>query len=150
MKILLAFDGSPSAHAAVDEVLRRPWPEKTHVRLVTVVERPVPFPPPSGFDVYAPLVEGIRATLREEAYRGILAAIDRLKTRADLETSYELRDGSPKQALLDAISEWRPDLVVAGSHGVTGLARLFLGSVSHALVTHAPCSVEIVKTPRAA
>ncbi len=37
--------------------------------------------------------------------------------------------------------------MVAGSHGAKGLTRLFLGSVCHALVTHAPCNVEVVKAP---
>ena len=58
-------------------------------------------------------------------------------------------DGEPKGALLQAIREWKPDLVVAGSHGKTTLERFLLGSVSHALVSHAPCSVEIVKAPTA-
>jgi len=58
---------------------------------------------------------------------------------------YEVREGSPKASLIEAIREWEADLVVVGSHGMTHLERMFLGSVSHALVTHAPCSVEIVR-----
>ena len=78
--------------------------------------------------------------------RRIQAALQKFGARPDLQAGYELRDGSVKHALLDAIHEWGADLVVAGSHGTSGLARLFLGSVCHALVTHAPCNVEIIKT----
>jgi len=145
MRILLAFDGSPSSEAAVDEVIARPWPEGSEVRLITVVERPAPVPAPNGIELYAPLLERMRSSVREEAYHRILAALGRLKARADLEVSYELRDGSVKHALLDAIREWNADLVVAGSHGTSGLARVFLGSVCHALVTSAPCNVEVIK-----
>ena len=53
------------------------------------------------------------------------------------------------RSLLEAIKSFGADLVVAGSHGATALERIFLGSVSHALVTHAPCSIEIVKRPHA-
>jgi nucleotide-binding universal stress UspA family protein len=145
MRILLAYDGSPSADAAVDEVLRRPWPASTEVRLVTVVERPFSIPPADGIEVYAPLYERMRASLREDAYRRIQAVLEKFKARPDLQATYELRDGSVKGGLLDAIREWKAELVIAGSHGATGLARLVLGSVCHALVTHAPCNVEVVK-----
>jgi nucleotide-binding universal stress UspA family protein len=145
MRILLAYDASPSAEAAVDEVIRRPWPPGSEVRLVTVVERPLPVPPPNGVEVYAPLVERMRASLREEAYQRVQGALQKVAARTDLTATYEIRDGSVKHALLDAIREWNADLVVAGSHGASGLARLFLGSVCHALVTSSPCNVEIIK-----
>jgi nucleotide-binding universal stress UspA family protein len=144
MKILVAYDGSPASEAALNEIIRRPWPEGTKVRLVTAVERPLPAPPPDGA-LYGPLIERMRSSLREEAYHRIQAALERFKARPDLEMSFELREGNAKPALLDAIREWGADLVITGSHGTSGLARLFLGSVSHALVTHAPCSVEVVK-----
>jgi nucleotide-binding universal stress UspA family protein len=96
------------------------------------------------------MAEKVRATLREEAYQSLQHALKRFESRPELEASYELRDGNVKHALLDAIREWEADLVIAGSHGTTGLARLFLGSVSHALVSHAPCNVEIVKVHTAA
>jgi nucleotide-binding universal stress UspA family protein len=114
---------------------------------VTAVERPLPAPPPDGA-VYGPLFEKMRSSLREEAYRRIHVALEKFKARPDLETSFELQEGNAKSVLLDAIREWGADLVITGSHGSGGLARLFLGSVSHALVTHAPCSVEVVKVPQ--
>jgi nucleotide-binding universal stress UspA family protein len=147
MKILVAYDGSPASEAAVAEVIRRPWPQKTRVRLVTVVERPMPAPPPDGA-VYGPLMEKMRSSLREEASQRLQKALERLKARPELETTFELREGSARATLLEAIREWGADLVITGSHGSSGLARLFLGSVSHALVTHAPCSVEVVKVPQ--
>lgn len=147
MKILVAYDGSAASERALEEVLERPWPRGSQVRLVTVIERPLSVPPTTSVEIYAPLVERVRASLREEAYQRIQAALARFEPRDDLETSYELREGSAKQGLLDAITEWEADLVVAGSRGTSGLARLVLGSVCHALVTHAPCSVEVVKEP---
>lgn len=150
MKILLAYDGSRFADAAVDQVLARPWPDGTEVRLVTAVERVVTVGSTHGLEGYASFGERLGAQMREEAYRQIVRALDRFRARPDLGTTYDIRDGEVKGALLEAIREWGPDLVVAGSHGKTALERLFLGSVSHALVSHAPCSVEIVKVPRAA
>ena len=39
------------------------------------------------------------------------------------------------------------DLIVVGSHGRTGLARLVVGSVAEAVVRTAPCSVLVVRSP---
>ena len=128
MKILIAYDGSPSAEYAVDEVARRPWPAGSAVRIVTVLEK-------------------IRLTQRQSMQEGLEKAGARFKARADLKVDWELREGAVNRTLLDSIRGFSADLVVAGSHGATALERLFLGSVSHALVTHAPCSVEIVKKP---
>ena len=57
----------------------------------------------------------------------------------------EVIDGYPKQIILDEAKDWGADLVVVGSHGYGGFARLFLGSVSNAVALHAPCSVMIVR-----
>ena len=150
MKIVVAYDGSPSADAAVDVVLKRPWPEGTQVRVVTVVETSVFYPMANGIEVYPPISEKIRASVRENAYRSAQVAVERLKARPGITAGYELREGEVKRALLEAIREWGADLVIVGSHGKGALGRLFLGSVSHALVTHAPCNVEVVRSPLAA
>lgn len=147
MRILIAYDASPDSDAAVEEVSTRPWPKGTQVRLVTVVEPPLGTPPPN-FEFYGPLIVGVENSLREDAQQRLQKALTKFQGRSDLETSSELREGPAKSSLLEAIRDWAADLVVVGSHGRTRLERLFLGSVSHALVTHAPCSVEVVRIRR--
>ena len=149
MKILVAYDGSPSAEYAVDEVVRRPWPAGSEVLLVTVLEQSAPVPAEIGVELYGPVLEKIRSTQREVLQTALDRAVKKFAARADLKVSAELREGAVNKSLLDAIRNLGADLVVAGSHGATALERIFLGSVGHALVTHAPCSVEIVKRPQA-
>jgi nucleotide-binding universal stress UspA family protein len=145
MKILVAYDGSRFAEAAIDELLDRPWPQETEVRLVTAIE-PLGFVPSApGLELFTPFGERLDARLREDCYKQIQQALSRLSARPELTTSYEIREGEAKHALLAAIRDWQPDLVLAGSHGKSPFERLLLGSVSHALVSHAPCSVEIVR-----
>ena len=60
----------------------------------------------------------------------------------------EVREGYVTDTILEAAKEWPADLIVVGSHGRTGITRLLLGSVSEAVVSQAPCSVEIVKMPK--
>lgn len=145
MKILLAYDSSPAADAAAEELARRPWPDRSTVKIVTVVDTTIPMA--SGIELYTPLFESVRTSLREQAHERIREIAAKLKQNPALEVEYEIREGSAKFGLLEAIGEWKPDLVVAGSHGAKGLSRILLGSVCHALVERAPCTVEVVKGP---
>lgn len=52
----------------------------------------------------------------------------------------------PAQALLDVADD--AGLLVVGSHGRGALRRAVLGSVSHAVLYHAPCPVAVVTRPR--
>jgi nucleotide-binding universal stress UspA family protein len=59
-----------------------------------------------------------------------------------------IRDRSAVTALCDWANEHSVDLIVLGTHGLTGLSRLLLGSVSERTVRHAPCSVLVVRHPK--
>jgi nucleotide-binding universal stress UspA family protein len=150
MKILVAYDGSPAADAAVELVSKQPWPDPTEVRVVTVLEIPLFYPLANGIEVYPPLSEKVRQAMRENAYKSVQAAVEKIRTKPGIQATYELREGDVKRALLEAIRDWGADLVIVGSHGKGAIGRLFLGSVSHALVTHAPCNVEVVRPAMAA
>jgi nucleotide-binding universal stress UspA family protein len=47
--------------------------------------------------------------------------------------------------ILDEAERWGADLIVVGSHGYRAWERFLLGSVSQAVVSHAKCSVEVVR-----
>ncbi|MBO0857394.1 MAG: universal stress protein [Chloracidobacterium sp.] len=61
-----------------------------------------------------------------------------------LRSSQEVKDGHPKDVILDEAEKWGADLIVLGSHGYNGWERFLLRSVSHAVASHTHCSVEIV------
>lgn len=150
MKILLAYDASPAAGAALEEITRRPWPQGTVVHVVSVLELPVAIEPPFEAGYSGPLLESILAERRKAARRHLDNAVEKLKAKTDLKVTQELREGGGvKRELLAAIEQWHPDLVMAGFQGKNALERLFPGSVCHALVNHAPCNVEVVKPPPA-
>jgi nucleotide-binding universal stress UspA family protein len=57
----------------------------------------------------------------------------------------EVRSGSPAPTIVAFAEEWQADLVIMGSHGRTGVARLLLGSVARSVLHHAGCSVLVVR-----
>ena len=49
------------------------------------------------------------------------------------------------QAITDYASEWKVDLIVLGTRGLSGFRKLLLGSVSNGVLSHASCSVLVVR-----
>lgn len=66
------------------------------------------------------------------------------ETYPDLVVHAELVHEQASTALLERARE--AQLLVVGSRGRHGFARLLLGSVSHTVVLHAPCPVMVVRT----
>jgi nucleotide-binding universal stress UspA family protein len=149
MKILLAVDGSVHSDAAIEEIVKRPWPAETKVKVITAVEMPTlmvePWAIPPGY------FEQMEKTLRGAAEDVIKRAMSKLKTIDDkaLKISTEIIEGSPREVIVDEAEKWHADLIVMGSRGLGAWNRLLLGSVSSGVVHHAKCSVEIVRLPAA-
>lgn len=148
MKILLAIDGSPSSKAAVTEIASKPWPEGTEVKILSAVKVAIPYIPDPLL-----LLETANLKLRESEFNRLTIAVeqaaDQLResesgNRLKIET--EILDGSPKEVIVDEAEAWGADLIVVGSHGYGNIKRFLLGSVSQAVATHAPCSVQIVRS----
>jgi nucleotide-binding universal stress UspA family protein len=146
MKILLAIDGSTFSDAAVQEVASRPWPSQSEVKIISVVEPPLlptveTWVPPDNY------IEELELAGENQAKSIIGKAADLInKSQGDnLRVSTDIVKGHPKHGIIDIAEEWRADLIVVGSHGYRGLTKLWLGSVSQAVASHAKCSVEIVR-----
>ena len=58
-----------------------------------------------------------------------------------------LEEGDPASVILNVAQSTPCDLIVMGTHGRTGLARLLMGSVAETVVRKAPCAVLTVKVP---
>jgi nucleotide-binding universal stress UspA family protein len=147
MKVLLATDGSAFSDAAVEEIARRPWPEASELRIIYIIE---PFVPPTTetwvlpSDYYDQLIEAAKSQAREAVGK----AAERISaiTGEKLRLTTDIINGNPKQAIVEEAEKWGADLIVVGSHGYKGLTKFLLGSVSQAVVSHARCSVEVVRS----
>jgi nucleotide-binding universal stress UspA family protein len=146
MKILLAVDGSPCSDAAVEEVARRPWPAGSTIKVLAAYELPAP-PTPEGWALPLDYFKDLDAALQKEARTTVDRAIQTLKSKLDKSISLDgvLLPGPPRTLILDEAESWRADLIVLGSHGYRVWERLLLGSVSQAVVSHAKCTVEVVR-----
>lgn len=143
MKILLAVDSSPYSAAAAESVSRRPWPSKSIVRVLSAVPDVVPPAAELWYDAAGSLEE-IRRQMTKQAEQ-LTDQIGESVRASGMTVETTVRHGDPRSVIIDEATEWDADLIVVGSHGYTGIKRLLLGSVAQSVVSHAPCSVEVVR-----
>ena len=150
MKILLAVDGSVCSDAAAEALAKRPWPRESEVKVITAAEMAVPVGM-APWAVSPDYFEELEKSVRKAAQAVIDNALLKLKAVGDetLKISSEIIQGPPRQVIVDEAESWGADLIVMGSRGLSVWNRLLLGSVSNAVVHHAKCSVEIVRSPQA-
>jgi nucleotide-binding universal stress UspA family protein len=147
MKVLLAVDGSQYSEAAVKAAATRVWPAQSEIRVVTAYELP-PAPTPEVWALSSDYLEKLERTARDQA--GAVKEAAMLTLARSLEPSIKITGnilaGAPRSTILEEADHWQADLIVVGSHGYGVWHRLLLGSVSQAVVSHAKCSVEVVRS----
>jgi nucleotide-binding universal stress UspA family protein len=146
MKILLATDGSNCSAAAVNSVAGHPWPEGSELKIVSATDIPNMSATEAWVlpDSYYAAMDGAAKARAEKAVKDAAERIKSVKA-SGLEIVTEIKHGHAKDVILDEAERWGADLIVLGSHGYNGWERFLLGSVSHAVASHAHCSVEIVR-----
>jgi nucleotide-binding universal stress UspA family protein len=136
-RLVVAYDGSEPAGAAAELAFELARRRGARLTLVYVLELPDQYP---ELPQAAPGIE--RA---EEEWRRRLAALAAgAPDGASVETEV-LVANKAGPGLLELLRERRAEVLMGGTHGVGGLKRALLGSVSQQLLEHAPCSVLLVR-----
>lgn len=81
---------------------------------------------------------------RNEAQAAVAEVAARLKV-AGVDCEAVVAEGRPDEVVIETAAARAADLIVCGSHGRTGLTKLFLGSVSERIMGQAQCPVLVVK-----
>jgi nucleotide-binding universal stress UspA family protein len=148
-RIVVGYDGSPGAQAAVRAVAARGWPSGSEVRVVVAQDLMKAFPvsllvPPAGeFVNEVVAAEGAQAEeMASEALKELRAGLDDKGVTA----SSAIDAGDPKQVLVRHAEEFGADCIFTGATGFSNrFERFVLGSVSAAVAARAHCSVEVVR-----
>ena len=151
MKILIAYDGSDCADAALDDLCYAGLPEVAEVLVLSAGEINAQSPTIAalaiGSGYYFPddsQVEALNDRQRNETRTLAARAADWLRAafpKWHIETEGVV--DMAESAIVREAARWKPDLLVVGSHGRSGFRRFFLGSVSQHVMNHARCSVRI-------
>lgn len=138
--ILLPFDFSDQATAAVDEALQMAE-DSTSIRMLNVVVpiQTLALEPEMAVDLGDDTVRLDDAKEKME---------EKFGSRSH-EIKCETRLGDPGHEIVDFAKEINADLIIMPSHGRTGISRLLLGSVAERVMRHADCPVMVLREPKA-
>ena len=153
MKVLIGYDGSGSADAALEDLQRAGLGPEVEALIMTVA------------DVFVPIDREVENTVPMYIPPAIKRAHERAQNRLEeaaalanrvseqvrsifpdwLVTAVAEAD-SPAWALIRKADHWKPDLIVMGARGQSVFGgRLILGSISQRVLYEARCSVRIAR-----
>ena len=142
-KILYATDYSKASARALDEAVALAKQNRAELLVLHVIDAVPPYVAGEdigGADLYMKLEE----TTKQEAETSMKKLMEKLRKLKVNAKSLLLR-GTAHEQIVRAAKSRRANLIVIGTHGRTGLSKLFMGSVANQVVSRAPCPVLTVR-----
>jgi nucleotide-binding universal stress UspA family protein len=140
MKVLIGCGGLEAASVLFSDLRRAGLPPETEAVVFSAADVFMPPGPDPHQKVYATAAQELEKARRiaEQAGEDLRREFPGWKVLA------EAAADSPAWGIVKKAEAWKANLVVIGSHGWSGVAGLFLGSVAQRVLAEAHCSVRIV------
>ncbi len=144
MRILLPVDDSEQSYNAARALAHLPASEQIIVlHALDVPEPAYPMIVPEAVRELSTMVE---QSMREDGKRLVNRVASILpNTVGPISTHLEV--GIPAEVIVSTAEKERADLIVMGARGLGPIKEIAFGSVSHRVVTYAPCPVLTIRTP---
>lgn len=143
VRVIIAYDGSPSADAALDDLKLAGLPASIEAKVISVGELWMAAPAAAGSDTS--FMERLPFSLKEAQTLAQRAA-ERLRTAFPAwEIEEEAQVGAAAAEIIERADIWQPALIIVGCHGKSNFGKLILGSISHKIAAEARCSVRIAR-----
>ncbi len=140
--VLVATDFSPASRPAFRRGMETALSNEATLWIAHVAAAPGPISP-DGY-VLPRIYEEMELAIRSDAQKRLKTMLGRARKLGVRARALLLR-GAPHEAIARAARAHRADLIVLGTHGRTGVARFFVGSVAARVVATAPCPVLTVR-----
>jgi nucleotide-binding universal stress UspA family protein len=141
-RIIFASDFSKASRKAFVTAIKTAKRANASLSIVHVL---APFLPIGPDQYVGPETwEEIDEKARQWATRHLAALAGKAKAARVLTATF-LVEGTPAREITRFAKAKHADLVIIGTHGRTGLAKLFIGSVANQIVATAPCPVMTVR-----
>lgn len=142
MKLLLAVDSAVSTEVLVGAVGVRPWPQGTTAHVLSVVvDADVPL---EVWREFGYVKGAVKKEMQRRGEQITALAVERLK-QAGIPAEVLVTRGDPRHLIAFFARKWSSDLIFVRAHVRKDFEHWMLGSVARAVLTTAPCSVQIVR-----
>jgi nucleotide-binding universal stress UspA family protein len=145
-KILLATDGSEHSLKAASLALELAEKNSAQVEMIHVAQylhEPVPY---TELQVAIKLKDSQKFIARmKEQGQEVVKKTAQIFAEKNVPYTSKVEVGDPADIICREAEEQGVDLIIIGTRGISGVSRFLLGSVSSKVVSHAPCSVLVVR-----
>jgi len=149
MKILVCTDGSEQSQKALEETSVIAGGCKVdEVAIIHVYDSSIDSAFPYYENVTPEQIESFQQMMEDhkKERERILAKSKKFLEEKNIKARTILKEGHPSHAIVEVAQKEGFDMIVLGSRGLGGLKKIFLGSVSNAVIQEAKdCSVLVVK-----
>jgi nucleotide-binding universal stress UspA family protein len=142
-RIMHATDFSPASTAALKRAMAMAKADRAQLIIVHVMTPPSLALPGDGY-ISPSLYEDLESSARAQAQKRLNAIVARAR-KAGVRATGLLLEGVPHERVARAARAKKVDLLVIGTHGRTGLAKFFVGSVAARLIASVSCPVLTVR-----
>ena len=142
MKILVAVDGSNQS-GDLAQALKAFSPGHEIVLLHAIYVPQLAYPG-TGMTVGHDFLKRAEEAMRAEGERIVEDFISQVPQEIG-KIAKRIKTGTPAEVIVDVAVEERADLLLIGSRGLGMIREHALGSVSHRVILHSPCSTLVVK-----
>jgi nucleotide-binding universal stress UspA family protein len=142
MTVLVAYDGSDPAQAAVEYTINEHADKE--IILFRVVEVASGMTD-AGINMLQERFREEPEQLRKEARKKVAEEIADLFRDSNLDYETEVVFGDPAREIVEYAEQNDIDQIVIGNHGRAGVSRVLLGSVGEKVVRRAPMPVTVVR-----
>ncbi len=139
-KILVPIDGSENSKRAIS--MAREIAEKfdSTILLLNIIDLRI-----SAYPYYeAPYRDNIFQASKEQANELLKVSKESMGNAADKVETLVL-EGNAANEIIDYVNNNEVDLVIMGSHGMSGIQRFFLGSVTNRVLHHIKKPILIIR-----
>jgi nucleotide-binding universal stress UspA family protein len=141
-RILHPSDFSSASGAAFKKAIEMAKAERAELLVTHVIN---PIMPVAGEGYVSPkMYSDIAASTRAWADKELDKLVAKAK-KSGVRAKGRIAEGSAHEQIVRLAKKTRADIIVIGTHGRSGLAKLFLGSVAGRVVAAAPCPVLTVR-----
>jgi nucleotide-binding universal stress UspA family protein len=144
VRIIVGIDGSPASHAAVEAVANRTWRDDTEVRVVAIAATHRATAVAKRVPTATAWIDESNQSQRDTA-KATLEYSMRVLAAARLRTSEHFAEGGVQRILNDHATEFDADCIFVSGRSFSGDLPLGTADAINALVTTAPCSLEIIR-----
>ena len=136
-KLVLAVDGSEVSKSAVQHAVKLAKQESGTIIAVHII------PPIDVTDIETFRPEMVLESLKREGEQ-ILAEVKEIAEKEGAQVQTRIEYGIPYEKICEAAEESDADLIIMGSHGHSGIEKVFIGSVTERVIRKIKCCPVLV------